>query len=335
MTMATSVTTAVFHVGLNVTDLDRAVRFYEILFGKPPAKKYHDYAKFEIDEPPLALALHPSPQLPGGALNHVGLRLSSSEELVNVQRRLEEAGLATQRQDGVECCYARQTKFWVTDPDKVLWEIYTLHDDLDHSGFEDPPLSPDVAAAEAVWEHRLTEQPPLRIPHCNDSLDVVRLEGTFNASLDQPALHALLTEALRVLKPGGSIEVHGLVCDRPFPGKPNLPGLASLVRHVPTETEPLNALEQAGFTAMSLETLGAIHCFGVDGIQLREMRLRGKKPLPPGNAAMTTIIYRGPFEELVSDSGTVFRRGQPIQLSSDQVELIRRAGVGDQFVFIP
>src|SRR5262249_22715955 len=135
MSAAATATEVRFHVGLHVSSLDRSVAFYRLLFGQGPAKHYGDYAKFEVESPPLVLALYPSPQLPGGPLNHLGLRLPESSGLVEVQRRLEEAGIATQRQEGVECCYARQTKFWVTDPDRTLWEIYTLHEDIDHSGF--------------------------------------------------------------------------------------------------------------------------------------------------------------------------------------------------------
>lgn len=91
-----------FHVGLHVSDLARSVRFYRALLGVPPAKHFDDYAKFDLAEPPLVLALYPSPQPPGGALNHVGLRFPDSAALVEVQRRLEEAGVATQRQEGVE-----------------------------------------------------------------------------------------------------------------------------------------------------------------------------------------------------------------------------------------
>src|SRR5262245_2176563 len=130
MIETTTLTTTRFHVGLNVSDLAKSVRFYRALFGVAPMKSLEDYAKFELSEPPLVLALYPSPQQPGGALNHVGLRLADSEALVEVQRRLEEAGIATQRQEGVECCYARQTKFWVTDPDRTLRGVYTLHEDI-------------------------------------------------------------------------------------------------------------------------------------------------------------------------------------------------------------
>src|SRR4051794_33487245 len=94
-------TAARFHAGLHVTGLARSVRFYRALLGVEPAKHFDDYARFEVERPPLVLALYPSPQPPGGALNHVGLRLPDAADLVEVQRRLEEAGIATQRQEGV------------------------------------------------------------------------------------------------------------------------------------------------------------------------------------------------------------------------------------------
>jgi hypothetical protein len=249
-----------------------------------------------------------------------------------VQRRLEEAGIATQRQEGVECCYARQTKFWVNDPDRTLWEIYTLHEDLDHSGFDDPPL-PAEPPAVAVWEHRLTDPVPLRIPHCDGALDAVRLEGTFNARLEPAALAALLAEARRALKPGGVVEVHGLVGDRPFPGAPAQPGLASMVQRVPVETEPLEALKQAGFTGLYYDRLGDVHCFGVGGVELRELRLSGRKPAAGGAAC--DVLYKGPFEEVADEDGAVFRRGQRVGVTAEQAERLRRGPAAEQFAFLP
>lgn len=123
-----------FHVSLNVANLERALVFYRALFGREPLKHHVDYAKFELDEPPLVLSLKPIPYAHGGTLNHLGFRVPDSEHLVQFQKRLEQAGFRTQRQDGVECCYARQTKFWVADPDSNLWEIYVFHADIDYKG---------------------------------------------------------------------------------------------------------------------------------------------------------------------------------------------------------
>src|SRR5262249_12315173 len=173
---------------------------------------------------------------------------------------------------------SRQTKFWVTDPDRTLWEIYTLHEDIDHSGFDDPPMPAEVAS-DAVWQHRLTEPLPERIPHDDGSLDEVLLEGTFNSVIPADRLEAFLKDVHRVLKNGGSVAVHGLVGDKRFPGVPKLPGLAALVQRVPVETEALEMLAAAGFGSLTYEKLGDIHCFSVHGVELREMRLSGRKQL--------------------------------------------------------
>jgi catechol 2,3-dioxygenase-like lactoylglutathione lyase family enzyme len=137
-----------FHLSLNVSDLGRSVDFYQKVFGTPPAKRRSDYAKFELQEPPLTLSLEPSGASSGGALNHVGIRLSDSDELVELQRRLEIAGLSSIREEGVECCYARQTKFWLQDPDRTLWEFYVLESDIECAGDRKPietvTLSPPV-----------------------------------------------------------------------------------------------------------------------------------------------------------------------------------------------
>ncbi|OWK40556.1 ArsI/CadI family heavy metal resistance metalloenzyme [Fimbriiglobus ruber] len=320
-----------FHVGLHVADLGRAVQFYRVLLGVPPAKHFDDYAKFELAVPPLVIALYPSPQQAGGALNHVGLRYPDSGALVEVQRRLEEAGIATQRQEGVECCYARQTKFWVTDPDRTLWEIYTLHEDTEHSGFDDPPAM--QTAPTAVWQHRITDPLPERIPHSDGSLDEVILEGTFNALIPCWRLSQLLADVHRSLKPGGKLSVHGLVGDKPFPGEPKLPGIASLVRRVPVETEPLGQLLRAGFGGLFYEKLGDIHCFSVNGVELRELRLHGWKP--GAAAGSCPVMYKGPFEQVTDECGTVYRRGARVMVSALVAGWLRTGPAADQFTFLP
>ena len=76
-------------------------------------------------------------------------------------RRLEQAGVRLRREEGVECCYARQTKFWVHDPDQTLWEIYTLDEDIEHRGRGQTPSEmaphapPPPAAAVASAGDRL------------------------------------------------------------------------------------------------------------------------------------------------------------------------------------
>src|SRR5262249_51541085 len=161
--------------------------------------------------------------------------------------------------------------------DQVLWEIYTLEADIDHSGFDDPPM-PAQPAPQAVWEHRLTDPWPESIANPDGSLDEVRLEGTFNAVVPAASLDGLVAEAFPGLSPAGGVAGLALAGDRPFPGRPNLPGLASLVQAVPVQTEPLDALRRAGFEGLHYEKLGDIHCFRVNGVELRELRLKARKP---------------------------------------------------------
>lgn len=123
-----------FHASLNVSQLDRSVPFYSALFGVPPVKWYEDYAKFELNHPPLVLSLKPKRACTGGPLNHLGLRLISVADLEAVVDRLKTVNARVGRQDSVQCCYAEQTKLWITDPDGTLWEVYVLHDDVEDWG---------------------------------------------------------------------------------------------------------------------------------------------------------------------------------------------------------
>src|ERR1700733_2225837 len=90
--VADEVEGAKFHTSLNVSDLARSVAFYRLLFGLEPAKLRLDYAKFELNDPPLVLTLMPGRPAAGGILNHFGLRVGNSKTLVAIQHRLELGG---------------------------------------------------------------------------------------------------------------------------------------------------------------------------------------------------------------------------------------------------
>jgi catechol 2,3-dioxygenase-like lactoylglutathione lyase family enzyme len=112
-------------LALNVDDLDAAVAFYSTLFDAEPAKRRPGYANFAIDDPALKLVLIENPGS-GGSLNHLGVEVASTKDVVAETRRLAEAGLATRVQDGTTCCYALQDKVWVSQDGAGTWEIYTV-----------------------------------------------------------------------------------------------------------------------------------------------------------------------------------------------------------------
>jgi catechol 2,3-dioxygenase-like lactoylglutathione lyase family enzyme len=132
-------------LALNVSDLDAAIEFYSKLFHSEPAKRYPGYANFAIAEPPLKLVLIENATA-NERLNHLGVEVFSAEEVVKEHERLTAAGLAGRSEEGVACCYAVQDKFWVDDPDKAPWEVYTVLGNAETMGRGDgEPHSTDNA----------------------------------------------------------------------------------------------------------------------------------------------------------------------------------------------
>jgi catechol 2,3-dioxygenase-like lactoylglutathione lyase family enzyme len=112
-------------LALNVSNIDEAVEHYQRLFGVAPAKRRPGYANFAIADPPLKLVLIEGVGQPG-SLNHVGVEVGSTGEVVTEAARLRGAGFDLRHEDGVTCCYAKQDKFWVAAADGREWEIYTV-----------------------------------------------------------------------------------------------------------------------------------------------------------------------------------------------------------------
>ncbi|HUA95457.1 MAG TPA: ArsI/CadI family heavy metal resistance metalloenzyme [Acidimicrobiales bacterium] len=117
-------------LALNVSDLDAAVDFYATLFGVTPTKVRPGYANFAVPDPPLKLVLIESGADRGagisGALNHVGIEVTTTEDVSRAAARLKAQGVVAAEEHGTTCCYAVQDKVWVTDPDQAPWEIYTV-----------------------------------------------------------------------------------------------------------------------------------------------------------------------------------------------------------------
>jgi extradiol dioxygenase family protein len=139
-----------FHLSLAVRPerLQPMTAFYATLFGVPPRKSHADHVQFDLAEPPLNLSFVPRASSAGGELDHLGIQVFSAEALQRARTRLAAAGLALREEPAVECCYARQDKFWLTDPEGRQVEVFLRLDDIEHHG----RAGPATAAAAACCD---------------------------------------------------------------------------------------------------------------------------------------------------------------------------------------
>jgi len=336
-----------------VSDLSRSVEFFKQVFGSSPTKQRSDYAKFELSNPAITLSLEPIDPREQGVLNHVGFKLQSGEELVELQRRLEMAGIRSEREEGVECCYSKQTKFWLHDPDGTLWEMYVLEGDLEHrgagqseeailqhrqTGTDDPETMPITCSTDPRqqstehWSHRLGQ--PLEIPDQFEasSLDEIQLQGSFNAAGNESQIADFLSQVSEKLKSGGRLGIHCLTANRPLDQVPELPGPASVVKSTPCLESLLQALETAGFSAIRLTKYGRRACFTAGDAELRETMIEARKA--ESNQQAVPVVYTGPFAELKLDDGTVLSRGKRTPVSLAQWNLLQSTPAGETLVMM-
>jgi catechol 2,3-dioxygenase-like lactoylglutathione lyase family enzyme len=127
-----------FHVALYVNDLDAAIERYKKILGQEPAKVRHDYAKFEIADPPVILSLNTGGE--AGTVSHLGIRYPSTGDVASEMVRVKGGAVDLLEQKGTTCCYAKADKFWVRDADGMPWEMYTLLADAEAETAADASL---------------------------------------------------------------------------------------------------------------------------------------------------------------------------------------------------
>ena len=117
------------HLSLNVRNVDQSIQFYRKMLGIEPAKVRTGYAKFDVQNPPLNLALNEATVTSRGALSHLGIQVASTEDVLATRQKWNDAGLSTHDEMQTSCCYAVQDKTWVSDPDGNSWEVFVVLED--------------------------------------------------------------------------------------------------------------------------------------------------------------------------------------------------------------
>ena len=121
------------HLSLDVRNVPTSVEFYRKVFGVAPQKQTADYAKFDLTEPALNLALVSSTGTIS-SVNHLGIEVESIDDIAKWKQRLLERGILEKVEEGIACCSARQDKLWFTDPDGNPWEVFMVHEQLAVTG---------------------------------------------------------------------------------------------------------------------------------------------------------------------------------------------------------
>lgn len=338
-----------FHLSLNVNDLNKSVHFLSALFGCEPKKVRKDYAKFEPEDLPIVLSLEPRPAPAAplrntsgeGPLNHVGIRMTDSAMLVEVQRRIEAAGYSTQREEGVECCYAKQTKFWVHDHDRTMWEVYVLEEDLEQRGgmheeshahsHAAPLASLGAFVQKATVSHRLSQDFPAELG-ADSSLDEVLLQGSFNAKKHEHHWAEYLAAIRKSLKPGGKLIIHTLTANRPVTDLKPLAGPAAVVECVPDLSEVLRLMKDGGFANILFKKYAPTPCFTQGDVEMRETRLEAVVDDSKTARGTEEVLYKGPAQSVGPIDGISFALGQRVTIPCTTWKRIEESGMSEAFV---
>src|SRR2546423_987247 len=122
----TAVNTLKAHLALNVLNAVQSTEFYKKMLGIEPSKVRTGYAKFDVQNPPLNLTLNEVPFAGKGALSHLGIQVATTDDVLALRSRWEDAGLVARDEMQTTCCYALQDKAWVQDPDGNEWEVFVV-----------------------------------------------------------------------------------------------------------------------------------------------------------------------------------------------------------------
>ena len=126
------------HVSIYVSDIQQSVNFYSLFFGTEPVKVKPGYAKYILEKPSLIISFVENKERVIANFGHLGFQVESTEDL-NIQLwQAKKNNFVSKEETGTNCCYAKQDKFWVSDPDGVQWEVYYFHADSEFNDPHDP-----------------------------------------------------------------------------------------------------------------------------------------------------------------------------------------------------
>ena len=180
-------------------------------------------------------------------------------------------------------------------------------------------------------EDRLRREQPLV---ASGSIDVIVSNCVLNLVRRQDRLE-LFAEMYRVLRPGGRAAISDIVADQPVPAPlrddPEL--FSGCLSGAFREPEFLQAFVDAGFRNVEIAEWQPQPWQTVAGIEFRSMTVVAYKPaLPEAVDRRHEVLYRGPFQRVITDAGQSFVRGERTLVGEDTLESIRTGALSGQFL---
>lgn len=177
----------------------------------------------------------------------------------------------------------------------------------------------DVASLEAFqqWQQQIRSEEPLV---ASASVDLVVSNCVLNLVAESDRTQ-MIQEIFRVLKPGGRVAISDIVADGPVPDhlKKDKTLWSGCISGAFQEKAFLDAFIEAGFIGAAYDKWEEAPWQVVEGIEFRSVTLVAVKPLSaPGGEGMKAVMYKGPFKEIRTDNGKLYRRGERIAVGNSE-----------------
>ncbi len=206
--------------------------------------------------------------------------------------------------------------------------------DLLESALSERPIATadDYLALEDLTSELRRTQPMV----ADDSVDVVVSNCVLNL-VATGEKHRLFGEIHRVLRRGGRAVISDIVSDEEVTGEMlSDPGLWSgCISGALTEEAFLAAFEDAGFYGIRILERQSEPWRTVEGIEFRSVTVeafKGKEG--PCFERLQSVIYRGPFKEVLDDDDHRMERGRRYAVCDKTYQLYARAPYREYFEFI-
>ncbi|MAT13045.1 MAG: methyltransferase [Rhodopirellula sp.] len=228
---------------------------------------------------------------------------------------------------------------------KIGWDNITFHKGkiqdlkLDMQEFENW-LQNHPATDSKSWLQAEQQAEKLRLTKpliADNSIDVVVSNCVLNLVNPNDRIR-LFAELYRVLKPGGRAVISDIVSNQPVPAvmQNDATLWSGCISGAFEDRNFIQAFLNAGLGKVEILARQSEPWKIVEGIEFRSMTLRAWKPLglKDETNAGESVIYRGPWQEVVDDHGNTLTRGKRVTISRGQMREYECAPYGADLILL-